>query len=228
MISPLDLYVETNGDGGDCPNRCGIMLCYFGFTDNLPNQDLLVGSVLKNLMVSTNVYIRYPIEWNKTSDFSRDQASRLMLGFGVTKRSELVKGYYKLLVKNWFRHQNGDFIGTGEPGNIIRGLNLWWMYPLLLVFDLKFLFDLYFRSHTVTLSPFKVTSGIVWGYEGLYLPDLLYANKKYWTPWASLAKKMLNQVSVTKGIETYYLDPTTNGCIEAGNAMNSMLSMLKG
>jgi len=215
MKDKYGLYVEANGDGGDCSHRCGIVLC----GQVMKNQDTveLTTAIATHLEVSPNEYVRYPTQYNQPNDFSRDQASRLMLGLGMAGKLEKVKGYYKILFKNKLRHPNGDYIGTGEPGNIVRILSLWYLYPVLCFLDLKFFGDLISRK----INP--------WGYDALYLPDLQYATHKYPTIPAILTSMMVRDFfleDVTSQISLNMLDPNNNPCVEAGIAMMSILAVL--
>jgi len=203
MIDQYGLVVQEYSDGGDCPNRTGTCLGYFGAVKHDPSAQNFVSAVTKNLMPYTNVYWRYPTKYNDIKDFSRDQASQLMLGLGMAGRSDLVAGYYQLLGHNNLRHQNGDFIGTGEPGNIIRCLGWSWLYPLLLIFDIKFLYDV--------LIGWRVQP---WDYDNLFVMSLWFAKKKFWTPWAWLAAKLYNKDLAAARIRNNLGDPV-NGCKEA-------------
>src|SRR5579863_9572931 len=128
MVDSNGLYVETNGDGGDCPHRTGIMIAYKAFMkqDTAPT----IAAVHLHLEVQPHTYIRYPVQWPSPADFSRDQASRLMLGFAAAGHKDLVKGYYLKLLKNGIKHPNGDYLGIGELNNIIRSLTPSLLYPL--------------------------------------------------------------------------------------------------
>lgn len=226
MIDQTGLYVETNGDAGDCPNRTGNA----GASKSLLGQDptTIISAVEKNLTVAPNIYCRYYLPgpatppWTDPKDFSRDQATRLMALFGMEGRWDLVSGYYKLLVKNGFKHPNGDYLGIGEINNILRSINSKLAYPMvwiaLVLCDLKFLGDLYFRNHTVTVSGLKVsiTKGPVWGYDALMCADLAWTKKKYWTPSGWLCRKLYKKTDAKQQIYNNLIDPSTNGCIEAG------------
>lgn len=217
MIDANGLVVQEDGDGGDCPARCGVVLGYLPNTMSIQSRSSqeLVLATQRNLMLTKDVYFRYPIKYNQTNDFSRDQASRLMLGYGIVGAIVPVKGYYKLLVKNWMRHQNNDLLGLGEPGNIIRSLSLWYLYPLLLAFDIKFLWDV---TLGVKLQP--------WDYQNLYLMDLYYANKKYKTVWSWLASKLIDKTLAASQIYNNLKDPKNNGCSEAYDANMFFLNNL--
>jgi len=217
MIDQYGLYVEENGDGGDCPHRTGLVLAYAGFASGvaLLSAQKAVAAVQTVLQVAPNVYERYPVVYNQPSDFSRDQASRLMLGLGVSGHKEMTSAYYKQVFKNGLKHPNGDYIGTGEPGNIIRILNMWYLYPLLILLDIKFLGDLIARKY----NP--------WGYDALFLPDLLLANKKYPTPFGFLTRILVRFTNAESQIFANLLAPGANGCKQAGEALEAMFTILK-
>jgi hypothetical protein len=213
MVDKYGLYVETNGDGGDCPNRTGIMIAYGALTNSI-NPRNIIDSVEHNLTTAPNVYFRYPIQWNQPSDFSRDQASRLMLGFGIAGQKDLVKGYYKLLLKNGLKHPNGDYIGIGEFNNLIRTFNCWYLYPLLVLLDVKFLGDMIARHQ----NP--------WGYDALICEDLYWTKKKLWTPTGWIARMFYKTTDAKQQIYDNLIDPETNGCIEAGDALQDIFSKM--
>lgn len=212
MIDTLGLYVETDGDGGDCPNRTGIMLCHASFNGMLVEP--IVHAIDDHLHVGNDQYIRYPVKWNDPKDFSRDQASQLMLGFLTSTYGMYAKAYYKICLKNFGRHPNGDLVAPGEVANIIRGLKAWYLYPLLLILDLKFLGDLIARKY----SP--------WGYDALLLPSLYFASRKYRTPGGFLARLLYKRSDAMQQIYNNLINPATNGCVEAGAALQEMFKAL--
>lgn len=127
-----------------------------------------------------------------------------MLGYAIAGRQDLVAGYYKILYNNGLKHQNGDLIGTGEPGNIFRALDWWVLWPLLVVLDLKFLVD---------IVAYKWQS---WDYDNLFVMDLYYANKKFWTPTAWLASKLYDKTAAAFRVTNNLGDANgNNGCAEA-------------
>ena len=216
MIDQYGLYVQADGDGGDCPHRCGIMLAYFATTTGAYRK--LITNIYKYLEPGKPLeFIRYPDKWNDPKDFSRDQASRLMLGLGMSKETAVVRDYYRKVIENGCKHPNGDYLGTGEPGNIIRLLNMWYLYPALLFLDVKFLFDLISR---------KI---IPWGYDALFLPDLYYSKIKYPTPavWLTIfIYKFFFKNDVEKQIRANLIDSENNPCVEAGGALLTLFGML--
>ena len=209
MIDSNGLVVQDNGDGGDSTCRTGVCMAQAAASNDIAKANAFANAVAKIDEVQHNVYVRYAPTpaYNVPSDFSRDQASRLMIGFGLAGRLDKVRGYYKKVVMNWLRHPNGDFLGLEEISNNIRMLGSWWLYPLLLVLDLALVFD--------------VTSGIYnqpWDYENLYMSNLWLANHKYWTPAAWLAKKLLNKTTAQQQLFGNLADPKINTCMEAYNA----------
>jgi len=218
MLNKYGLYVQSDGDAGDCPHRCGIVLAYFGFLEDKINATNLVINVSKVLEIRPDVYIRDPDKWNNPLDFSRDQASRLMLGIGVCGHLDMVKGYYTKVWANGCRHQNGDYLGTGEPGTLIRLFDLWFLWPLLVILDIKFLGDLVARL----INP--------WGYDALFLPDLLLAQRRLATPFSWLATRIYTKFyfdDAKAEITSNLIDPQNNPCVEAGNALIMMLQLLR-
>lgn len=207
MIDSFGLVVQDNGDGGDAPCRAGVVISYWAAQNHAPSQNNFIQATQKYLMVKPNIYVRYPFtpSYNIPGDFSRDQASRLMLGYGMAGRADLVNGYYGLLWKNGCKHPNGDYIGTGEPLAIIRALGLWYLWPLLWLLDIKFLYDVLIG---IRIQPFD--------YDNLFVADLWYAKNKFWTPFAWLASKLYNRANALARIANNLLtSPTTNGCKEA-------------
>lgn len=209
MIDSHGLVVQDNGDGGDCTCRTGVCMAQAAASGDMGKANAFADAVAKIDEVQPNVYVRYAPTpaYNIPSDFSRDQASRLMIGLGLAGRLDKVRGYYKKVVKNWLRHPNRDFIGLEEISANIRNLNKWWLYLLLPILDLALIYD--------------VTSGMYnqpWDYQNLYISNLWLANHKYWTPVAWLANKLLNKTTAQQQLFGNLAAPTVNTCMEAYNA----------
>jgi len=207
MIDSLGLICQTNGDRGDTPCRMGPVIAQ-QFTQFVMSDHDFIGAAQKHLQVRHGVYIRDPDKWNQPSDFSRDQASRLMLGFFIAGQSHLAWVYYTLAFKNWCRHQNGDLIGFTEWANIIRGMGFWFLYPLLWLFDLGFLFNVLVG---VRLQP--------WDIDNLFVPDLYFSQYKYNTLPAFIATMAYDKQSAAVRLQANLSnDNGNNGCLEALNA----------
>jgi hypothetical protein len=210
MIDVYGLVVQSDGDGGDCPCRCGVVIGYRVLENHDPAiADEILGATQKYLRDADGRYFRYPNtkQWiSDPKEFSRDQASRLMLGYGIAGRKDLVKEYYLKVLKNYLRHPNKDIIGPGEIIAIIRTLSAWYLYPLLLILDLKFLGDII----NYKWQP--------WDIDNLFIMDLYYAQKKMWTPSAWLAAKLYDKDAAAKRVSHNLLDISINPCVEAGAA----------
>jgi len=221
MIDKYGLYVQNSGDGGDAAHRTGLAYALQGLI--YPEDKKTIGNIwnaiTRNLRTSNWGYaefIRHPhplpgCEWQADPQcFSRDQASRLILGFAINGDKNLIKSWFKAMASRAFFHQNNkaydtgkwkvpDVIGPGEIRNVIRGLDLWYLYPVLFLLDLLFITDIYTRSK--------------WDGASLYVPDLKYAQVKYPTPASKLANYLndytpwLDEVLVNHSVEK-------NGCVE--------------
>jgi len=184
MIDANGLVVQDNGDGGDSTCRTGVCMAQAAASGDMAKANAFADAVAKIDEVQPNVYVRYAPNpsYNIPSDFSRDQASRLMIGLGLAGRAEKVKAYYKKVCLNLFRHPNKDFLGLEEISNNIRTLKKWYCYPFLWVLDLALVFD-------VSVGMWNQA----WDYQNLYISNLWLANHKYWTLPAWIAKKILNK-----------------------------------
>jgi hypothetical protein len=203
MINQLGLVVQTDGDAGDCPCRTGVYLAY-QYDSGKMGFDF-VSAIQKNLQVAPAIYVRDSVKWNDPKDFSRDQASRLMLGFFYAGQSPLAWQYYKLAFKNWLRHQNGDIIGFTEWSNIIRGFDFWFLYPLLWFFDLGFIFGV---TLGVKLKP--------WDSDNLQIADLFFAQKKFNTLPAFIASLIYDKAAAKIRVQNNLSNANgNNGCLEA-------------
>jgi hypothetical protein len=87
-----------------------------------------------------------------------------------------------------------DIITPGMIATIIRGLNLWILYPALLFLDIFMLGDLYFRKKNV------------WDIDNMTASQIMIANYKYPTPVARLVKRMYAQTDYKERIANYYKD----------------------
>ena len=73
-----------------------------------------------------------------------------------------------------------DFTGPSFWSIYIRGLDLWYLYPLLLIFDLEFVLGSYLTSKSNHIDALKHTM------------ECIYFDQKYPTPWVKLANKYIN------------------------------------
>lgn len=186
MISNLCLVVQEDGDGGDCPNRTGTVLGAYAYM-NFKSVSLLLRATQVSLRDDQGRYIRYPTTWNDPKDFSRDQASRLMLGYFMAGALGHADNYYRSMNYRC-AHPNGDLIGVGEIVNIFRSHSLL-AYPFLLILDVKYLWDV--------LVSWRLNN---WDADNLFVMDLFWAQKRMPTPFAWLAKKLYNKKLAKKRV----------------------------
>lgn len=215
MIDEFGLYVQADGSNGDSAHRTGLAMALEALNGNQTRAEEIYESALRYFEIAPGIFIRHPPENPKDwaglpSNFSRDQASRLILGFAILGKKDPIKRWLGQMARRFFFHQNNinpvsakrrprDIMAPGEWRNVIRGLSLWWAYPALLVLDLFFIGDIYTRSK--------------WDGASLYVPDLKFALKKYSTPAAWLANK-LNDRTPWLAEALHNHSPDKNGCIE--------------
>lgn len=212
MIDAKGLYVQADGDGGDCAHRTGTMLACMGLLGQAEEYGVikLTTRILEQLTTEAYQYRRH---WDTAKfwpdgkqiadpkHFSRDQASRIILGYATTGDKFLIWDWLGMQAQRFFFHQNGDIMTPGEWANIIRGLNLWFLWPLLWILDLKFIGDCYFRTKQK------------WDYDTLMLPDLAFALKKFPTWPAEIARRIYKKSDYLESVlNNHRLE--NNGCVE--------------
>lgn len=216
MIDKYGLYVQANGGNGDSAHRTGLAIGISELLDMPSDEtDRAKNAIAVLLERAPGIYIRHPSDYegdwsDDPSNFSRDQASRIIFAFAVIGNTSAIKRWLKAMAKRGFFHQNNvdpttnekkipDIMGPGELRNVIRGLNLFYLYPLLMFLDALFIADIYTRKP--------------WDGASLYVPDLKFALKKYWTPTAWLANKLNNKTNwLAEAINNHSAEE--NGCIE--------------
>lgn len=215
MKNKLGMYVQKDGDVGDATHRTGLVCALAGLLGDHKMANDASFAIWSNCEIENGIYIRHPKGYSpdwaaNPSNFSRDQASRVMLGMAVLGKKSAIKRWLWQMAKRGFLHQNNqdpvkntwrprDIMAPGEWRNVIRGLDLWFLYPVLILLDLLFIPDLYLRSK--------------WDGGSLVYPDIIYANRKYPTPFSLLAKKMAHKTTIIGEIlRNHSLEK--NGCLE--------------
>lgn len=218
MIDKFGLYVQADGSNGDSAHRTGLAMALEAMVGNKLQAEQICETALLYLEKSPGIFIRHPPthpnDWaGLPSNFSRDQASRLILGFAILEKKDPIKRWLRQMAKRSFFHQNNmnpverkwrprDVMAPGEWRNVIRGLSWWWAYPALLILDLFFIGDIYTRSK--------------WDGASLYVPDLKFALKKYWTPAAWLANRLNDKTTwLAEALDNHSAEK--NGCVELQN-----------
>jgi len=215
------LIVQENNDGGDTAGREGDYWFYQGLVGSPTPATAAVNKqefsrVLNLLQQSPGVFVRNPNQpsYNIPSDFSRDQATPLMLAMGIYE----IYSPYKLMMlnvlKNWCRFPNGDLVSPEDLSIVIRSFNSWYLYPILLVGDLFTLGESIitcFASKTNTSDDINHTL------------ILLQSQYKFATPISYLARKIYKWFR-PGGIQAAwdeYFNPTTSA-----NPFNELYSTL--
>lgn len=181
-IDELGLIVQRDKDGGDSVYRNSLYA--------IINNDRTHWEWTKALCeVEPGIWVRHPNKnqwYSSPSNCSRDQVAKAMLAAAVFNDKITIKRWLIKQASRFFLHQNNrvfndvskwkmpDIMAPNEWANIIRGLNLWVLYPVLIILDTFLLGDLYFRQKNT------------WDYDSLLAINIWYANKRYVTPTAKL------------------------------------------
>lgn len=221
MRDQYGLFVQANGDTGDATHRTGTAYAITGLLGE-SNRD--IENALHHVeLFDQGAFIRHPsgtAAWHSDPQcLSRDQASRLILGYAVNNDKSIIKSWLFKMLKRGFFHQNNkhyetgkyqvpDIMGLGEVRNVIRGLDAWYLYPLLVLLDCFFISDILTRNK--------------WDGASLFLPDIKYAKSKYPTPAVYLADK-LSQLTGCYEEALNNHAAKNNGCVE----LQELFSKLK-
>ena len=216
MINNLGMYVQADTDCGDASHRTGLAVGLNALLGNIDKAQQIKTALLKNCEVNSGIYIRHPSGYlppwtGETNNFSRDQACRVMFGMAVLGEKNVINRWLWQMAKRCFLHQNNcdpttrvwrprDIMTIGEWRNIIRGLNLWILYPILIAFDLIFLLEIPIRSK--------------WDGGSMLYPDIYFATQKFPTPFAFLAKYFIKKTTCLQEIMINHDPITKNGCAE--------------
>lgn len=211
-----NIICQNNRDQGDSCQRegtCVALLVLDGH--NYEGNERLKHS-LSQLRVAPGVYRRSPNlhYWGSNpNNLSRDQRAMLELAMALCEDKKNLKEAGLYLLKRGGFHQNThpgtdapddawkipDIVSPGELAVFIRGLDAWWLYPLLYVLDLGLLVDISTRKKRL------------WDADNMLAVNIIYANKKYPTLVAKLAKKLYNWQSAMEQIKAYYTNDDNNG-----------------
>lgn len=142
----LNLIVQSDGDGGDSPARCG-QWAIATFLNLQP--DIHFEENLKHYEIMSGVLVRHPSQgfaWrppetfrNDPKEFSRDQTDPLVIAAGLYGNRAFVKRVLREQVRRWGRYQNKDVWGPATAGMYLRALRVDLAWPLLWVCDLQLL-----------------------------------------------------------------------------------------
>ena len=212
------LLMQYNSDQGDTLQRMSsyyTCLKYLNYTSSYHGLELSLSArvAYEVLEAEPNKYTRSANtgEWyDETERCSRDQKSITLIAWSMLGFTEHIKRQAKYLISRGFRHDNiyrnglpkttenkrpADFVSPSELGTIIRGLNLWYLYPVLLILDVD-----HFINTLISLYYNK------WDQSNMLIPNLIMSNTKYPTPLSILSKYIVKRkrLEIEAQIVNYY------------------------
>lgn len=213
------LIVQKDGDQGDSAYRTALLSSLLTIYDVDGYEDFYK-NMLDQLTVRPGVFRRTaePTHWGyNENNLSRDNAAKIILAAAINFDKQTIKTWFKQMLSRGLRHQNvhpgtdapdefrkqPDVISLRELANVIRGLDLWYFYPVLTILDFTFIGDLFFR----TRQP--------WDYDSLMAIELIYANLAYPTIFSKIAAYFYKKTDYQYRIEMNYAD-INNGIAPLG------------
>lgn len=201
------LIKQLDGDQGDTCQREGLFIALLALSGEnyLANERLQYA--LSKLQVEPGVYRRAsdPDKWySNPNNLSRDQRAMLELAMAACGDKKTLKEAMLYILSRGGFHQNvhpgtdvpedmrktPDIVSPGELGVYIRGLNLKFLYPILMLLDIGLIADIYLRSK--------------WDGANMTVINIMYANHKYPTIFSKLAAKLMPIQDMKEEITTYY------------------------
>lgn len=216
---------QADGDSGDSAQR-NATVAFLRNAAQLPAGEtvhyLLVESYVRPFRVGKGRYRRSsdPSHWGyDPTNFSRDQMSIVMLAIAAAEAKSdwgekgALKDIIKEMIKRGGFHQNflrgtddperkwklPDFVSPPQISAAIRGLNLWPLYPFLLLLDVGFLADLHLRKYRL------------WDYDNMLAQNLMFAVMQLPTPISKLAYNLYAKTDFLERIRTYHDPEKSNG-----------------
>ncbi len=230
-IRQLDL------SGGDSSQRDGhfwFMVKILGIDGKLIEQKLGItyeGAMKSHEVAGGFLYRRTsnPAVWdNEPRNFTRDQWNALQLAWAANgDYKRLLKSMLGLVLRLGF-HQNyhigkvekdtkwwqiykiPDFMHPSHISVFIRGMNLFFMRPMLEILDLTLIVDVLYSRKTH-----------LWDSDNMLLPHMVYANYKYSTFASRYALKKYKETDYLQRLKNYHSIEKDSG----GEQMNGIEPM---
>lgn len=210
----LICQIEDDGSfgGGDSANRCGLLAVASEFNNGLYQADLdmskehvmaACNSMFGRIETRPGVGIRHPEAtkwWSNSKFFSRDQQSAVVIGAGFSNNQVLVLSLFKNHLKRFGLYQNfqinsldvdgkkhfiqGDMATPEHFNYYVRALNLWALYPVLLIGDLFMLLN------SIIIVIKSIFDADDTSNDLNHICALLQAKRKLPTPISWLARKV--------------------------------------
>lgn len=219
------LITQKDKDGGDTCQRTGsayALMAALGCEVDDRDKPLVEGFLydLDKLRVAPGRYVRHPIAnepvngrytpwYGNPNNFTRDQSVVLQAAMVLLGTTKELRELFEVRKKNKFLHFNTesydeieekvvkfpDIPAPIEFAQFIRGLDLWYLRPLLYILDLQLLTDLYFRQRNIRN---------LWDSDNMMLPVILSCLCKWPTFWGKLARKLYAKTDAANRYREYY------------------------
>jgi len=136
FLDDLTLIVTKSGDGGDTAQNEGFLAITQNYVDihYICTIDLLEPK-------KDGIWIRHPVQYPDTKDFTRDQTTSNLIALGVLGYKDVLNRLVKAQIKRFGLYQDKSLPGPDNIGQFIRALNLKVLYPLLFLTDIFMLIN---------------------------------------------------------------------------------------
>lgn len=207
------IFGQKDGDTGDGAQRTGL---FYGLSrialEGITSRPLpLYKSDMDRLEVSPGVFRRsdVPNFWgNNPNNLSRDQLSVLKTAMAINGDTERLARTFKAQLKRGMLHQNThngegirripDVPTLAEYGVFIRGMDLWYLKPVLWLTDFDLLISTLTRQQNL------------WDADNMLAFQMLYANMKYPTWISKFARYIYKKTNYQYRIQYYYRETDGN------------------
>ncbi len=224
---------QLDKSGGDSAQRAGhfwFMTTAAGIPDQVIEEKLGItyeGTMQSHETADGWLYRRtgQPGIWDsEPRNFTRDQWNGMQLAWAVRgDKKRLIKsmlglcarlgfhqnyhvGLIDKTVKWWQIYKIPDLAHPSHLSVFIRGMDLWFLKPLLYVLDLVLVGDVYARENHI------------WDADNMLLPHMIYANMKYQTPVGRWALEKYLKTDFEQRLRHYH----SIGLTEGGDQMNGI------
>lgn len=205
------VVVQNDGDSGDTAQRCGTVVSLIKLMGFDPDSfGISYQKMISQLKVGHGRYRRSPFDgwYSDPTNLSRDQLSILMLAMAlVGDKKELKEASKEIAMRGGFmqnmlrgaddperRWKCPDFMTPGLLAVIIRGLDAWYLYPILCILDVFYMFDLIFRKYHL------------WDADNMLAQNLWYARSKYPTPAIYITLKLYVKTDYLEQLKHYHAE----------------------
>jgi hypothetical protein len=119
------------------------------------------------------------------NDVSRDQLTPNVIACGLYGYLGYVKRIFSNIISNYSRYPNNDIAFLTDYSRIFRALGLWYLYPIIFLFDIWLLLSTIF---TTVVTHFDPDNKYV-GNDLNLIADLAQTKQVYPTPLSFIARK---------------------------------------